>query len=63
MIPGTPAELTSPKTLGAVATLTQKIQSDPNVKSIVSPLTLASAGTLPKGVSLVWSDNLNNSTR
>jgi predicted RND superfamily exporter protein len=33
LIPGTPAELTSPKTLQAIATLTERIQSDPNVKS------------------------------
>jgi hypothetical protein len=52
MIPGTPAELTSPKTLQAVATFTEQIKSDPNVKSIVSPLTLLSAGTLPQGVSI-----------
>jgi uncharacterized protein len=52
MIPGTPADLTSPKTLGAVAIFTAHVQSDPNVKSIVSPLTLASAGALPAGVSL-----------
>ena len=52
MIPGTPAELTSPRTLQAVATLSEQIKGDPNVKSVVSPLTLLSAGTLPQGVSL-----------
>ena len=52
MIPGTPAELTSPETLQAVATLTEQIKSDPSVKSVVSPLTLLSAGALPAGVSL-----------
>jgi predicted RND superfamily exporter protein len=52
MIPGTPAELTSPRTLQAVATLSEQIKGEPNVKSVVSPLTLLSAGTLPEGVSL-----------
>ncbi len=52
MIPGTPAELTSPETLQAIASLTEQIASDPNVKSIVSPLTLLPAGALPGGVSI-----------
>jgi len=54
MIPGTPQELTSPKTLAAVQALTDKVGHDSAVKSVVSPLTIlsASAGALPQGVSL-----------
>lgn len=52
MIPGTPAELASPQMLKAVAKFSEQIGSDPNVKSIVSPLTLLSAAPLPAGVSI-----------
>ena len=52
MISGTPADLTSPKTIAAISTLTAKLSGDSAVKSVVSPLTLLSTGSLPAGVSL-----------
>jgi len=52
MIPGTPAELTNAATLKEVSALTTELGQDSRVKSIVSPLTLLSAGTLPAGVTL-----------
>jgi hypothetical protein len=52
MIPGKPADLTSPKTMAAVAAFTDKMTHDSDVKSVVSALTLLSAGTLPQGVTL-----------
>ena len=52
MISGTPSDLTSPRTIAAISALTDKLAGDPAVKSVVSPLTLLSAGSLPKGVSL-----------
>jgi hypothetical protein len=52
MITGTPADLTSPRTIAAIEALSEKLSKDSDVKSIVSPLTLLSSGALPKGVSL-----------
>jgi hypothetical protein len=52
MITGTPSDLTSPKTIAAISTLTTKLTGDAAVKSVVSPLTLLSTGSLPAGVSL-----------
>ncbi len=52
MIPGTPEVLTSPATLAKVHKLTEELSKDPDVRSIVSPLTLLSTGQLPAGVSL-----------
>ncbi len=52
MIPGTQAELTSGKTLQAISALTADLGHDARVKSVVSALTLLSAGTLPEGVTL-----------
>jgi hypothetical protein len=52
MISGTPSDLTSPKTIAAVEALSEKLAGDPAVKSVVSPLTLLSAGSLPAGVTL-----------
>jgi hydrophobe/amphiphile efflux-3 (HAE3) family protein len=52
MIPGTPEELTSPATLAKVQDLTDRLSKDAGIHSIVSPLTLLSASSLPEGVSL-----------
>ena len=52
MIPGTPAELTSLENIASIAAMSEKLSKDPDVKSIVSPLTLLSTGTLPQGVTL-----------
>jgi hypothetical protein len=52
VVPGTPAELTSPETLQAMAALTERLASDAKVKSVVSPLTVLSTRPLPEGASL-----------
>jgi hypothetical protein len=52
MVQGKPADLTSPKTLGAIAALSETLAKDPAVKSVVSPMTLLATGKLPAGVTL-----------
>ena len=54
MITGTPEELTSPETIAKIQKLSDELSKDPDVRTIVSPLTLLSAasGSLPQGVTL-----------
>ena len=52
MIPGTPAELTSPEGLAKVKSLTDAVGADNEVLSCTSVLTLLGVAQLPTGVSL-----------